>query len=37
MLGPGMPSSAFPVPVTAHLVRKALDRAAARALAMVAA
>lgn len=30
-------SSAFPVQVTAHLVRKALDRAAARALAMLAA
>lgn len=37
VLGPGPLSSAFPVQVTAHLVRKALDRAAARALAMLAA
>lgn len=37
VLGPGIPSSAFPVSMTAHLVRKALDRAAARALAMLAA
>lgn len=35
MLGPGPLSAAFAVPVTAHLVRKALDRAAARALAML--
>jgi hypothetical protein len=37
VLGPGTSSSsAFPIQVTAHLVRKALDRAAARALARLA-